>query len=179
MENFNEMNSIVPCISPSAFIAKGAVVMGNVNLEDKVSIWYNSTIRSLADPIHIGEGSNVQDNAVIHVDKNYPVTLGKYVTIGHGAIIHGCQIGDYTLIGMGAVVLNGAKIGKNCIIAAGALVKQDDIIPDRSLVIGCPGKIIRQISEEDSRSNLENALHYIEEASLYKKLEMAQSPVKE
>ncbi|MGN1314027.1 MAG: gamma carbonic anhydrase family protein [Lachnospiraceae bacterium] len=171
MENPLQPNNFSPVIDPSAFIARGAVVMGNVTLDKHVSIWYNATVRSSQDPIYIGEGSNIQDNAVLHVDKHYKVVLGKQVTVGHSAIVHGCEVDDNTLIGMGAIILNGAKIGKNCIIAAGALITQGAVIPDNSLVIGCPGKIVRQVTREDIESNIQNALHYIDEAKLYKTME--------
>ena len=156
-----------PNIDPSVFVAKGAVVVGDVTIEKNCSIWYNATIRCTEAPITIGEGSNVQDNAVIHVSHDHPVTIGSYVTVGHGAIIHGCTIEDNALIGMGAIILNGAKIGKNCIIAAGALVPQNKIIPENSLVMGSPGKIIRQVTEEEIRKNTENAEEYIKERITY------------
>lgn len=152
-----------PYINSSAFVAKGAVVLGNVSIGKDCSIWYNATVRSTQAPITIGEGSNIQDNAVLHVDQNHPVSIGSYVTIGHGAIIHGCSIDDNSLIGMGAIILNGAKIGKNCIIAAGALIPQNKEIPDNSLVIGAPGKIVRQVTEEEIQKNMNNAKHYIME----------------
>ena len=167
MKNSAKANSPLPTNDPSAFIAKGAVVIGNVTLEADVSIWYNATVRSREDPVYIGKGSNVQDNAVIHVDKHYKVVIGKNVTIGHSAIVHGCLVGDNTLVGMGAIILNGASVGKNCIIGAGALITQGMVVPDCSLVIGCPGKIIRQVSESEIESNIQNALHYVEEAKLY------------
>ena len=156
-----------PIIDPSVFVAPGAVILGDVTIEKNCSIWYNSTIRCIEAPILIGEGSNVQDNAVIHVSHNQPVTIGSYVTIGHGAIIHGCTIEDSTLIGMGAIILNGAKIGKNCIIAAGALIPQNKVIPDNSLVMGSPGKIIRQVTEEEIIKNRQNAEEYIHQAAIY------------
>ena len=156
-----------PNIDPSVFVAPGAVILGDVTIEKNCSIWYNSTIRCIEAPILIGEGSNVQDNAVIHVSHNQPVTIGSYVTIGHGAIIHGCTIEDSTLIGMGAIILNGAKIGKNCIIAAGALIPQNKVIPDNSLVMGSPGKIIRQVTEEEIIKNRQNAEEYIHQAAIY------------
>ena len=156
-----------PNIDPSVFIAKGAVVIGDVTIEKNCSIWYNATIRCTEAPITIGEGSNVQDNAVIHVSCDCPVTIGSYVTIGHGAIIHGCTIEDNALIGMGAIILNGAKIGKNCIIAAGALVPQNKIIPDNSLVMGSPGKVIRQVTEDEIMKNRQNAEEYIKERITY------------
>lgn len=152
-----------PNIDSTAYIAKGAVVLGNVTIEENCSIWYNVTIRSTEAPITIGKGSNIQDNSVLHVDYHHPVTIGSYVTVGHGAIIHGCSIDDNSLIGMGAIILNGAKIGKNCIIAAGALIPQNKEIPDNSLVMGSPGKIVRQVTEEELQKNTQNAKHYIEE----------------
>ena len=171
MEKQIKEASSTPIIAPTAFIAKGAVVLGNVTLEADVSIWYNATIRSCEDNIRIGEGSNIQDGAVIHVDKNYQVNIGRQVTVGHGAIVHGCRIDDYTLIGMGAIILNGASIGKNCIIGAGALITQGTAIPDNSLVIGSPARVIRQVTDEEIAASIQNALHYIEEARIYKKLE--------
>ena len=117
------------------YIAEGAVVKGNVQMGEDVSIWYNATVRGDSAEIKIGDRTNVQDNAVIHVDTHYPTTIGNGVTIGHGAIVHGCTVGDNTLIGMGAIVLNGASIGENCIIGAGALVTQNTNIPALLLAI--------------------------------------------
>lgn len=162
---------LTPKIDPSVFIAKGAVVLGNVTIEKDCSIWYNSTIRSALTAVTIGEGSNVQDNVVIHVGEHHPTAIGSYVSIGHGAIVHGCTIGDNTLIGMGAIILNGAKIGKNCIIAAGALIPQNKEIPDNSLVMGTPGRIVRQVTDEEIQKNRINAEHYIHERSTYAALE--------
>ena len=158
---------LTPNIHPSAFVAKGAVVLGNVTLEKDCSIWYNATVRSTESYIKINAGSNVQDNAVIHVDFNHPTVIGSHVTIGHGAIIHGCSIDDNSLIGMGAIILNGAKIGKNCIIAAGALIPQNKEIPDNSLVMGSPGRIVRQVTAEEVEKNFKNAEHYIMERLTY------------
>lgn len=158
---------LTPNIDASVFVAKGAVVLGDVTIEKNCSIWYNATVRSTENYIKIGEGSNVQDNAVIHVSPDYPTTIGSYVTIGHGAIIHGCTIDDNTLIGMGAIILNGAKIGKNCIIAAGSLIPQNKIIPDNSLVMGSPGKIVRQVTEDEILKNTKNAEEYIKERITY------------
>ena len=162
---------LTPKIDSSVFIAKGAVVLGNITIAKDCSIWYNATIRSTLTPITIGEGSNVQDNAVIHVGEAHPTSIGSYVSIGHGAIVHGCTIEDNSLIGMGAIILNGAKIGKNCIIAAGALIPQNKEIPDNSLVMGCPGKIVRQVTEKEIESNRSNAEHYITERLTYAVLE--------
>lgn len=156
-----------PKIDPSVFVAKGATVLGNVTIEKDCSIWYHAVLRSVDAPITIGHSSNVQDNAVIHVDQDHPVSIGSQVTIGHGAIIHGCSIDDNTLIGMGAILLNGAQIGKNCIIGAGALIPQNKVIPDNSLVLGTPGKIIRQVTAEEIAHNTQNAENYVKERITY------------
>lgn len=146
------------------FIAPGAVVTGNVLLEKDVNVWYNATIRGNRDEIIIHEGTNVQDNAVIHTETGFTVEIGSYVSIGHGAVVHGCKVGDGSLIGMGAIIMNGAKIGKECIIAAGALVAEGKEIPDRSLVIGVPGKILRSVTDEEVKKNKNNAERYIAES---------------
>ena len=127
-------------IHDTAFIAPGAVVLGDVTIGENSGIWYNAVVRGDGDSIVIGKESNIQDNAVVHLGSGYPVEIGDHVTIGHGAIVHGCKIGDNTMIGMGAILMNGCKIGKNCIIGAGALVTQNVEIPDNSLVVGNPGK---------------------------------------
>ena len=158
---------IKPNIDSTAFVAKGAAVHGNVTIKKEANVWYNATIRSVDDPIIIGEGTNIQDNAVVHTDKGYVVEIGSLVTIGHGAIIHGCSIGNNSLIGMGAIILNGAKIGNNCIVGAGALVIKNTIIPDNSLVLGSPAKVIRQVTEEEIQASIDNAKLYIEERLIY------------
>lgn len=151
-------------IHENTFIAPGAIVLGDVTIEEDCGIWYHATVRGDRAPIRIGRGSNVQDNCVVHVDAGYPVTIGQNVTVGHGAILHGCTIEDNTLIGMGAILLNGCHIGKNCIIAAGALITGNTVIPDNSLVMGNPGKIRREVTPEEIASNLRNAAFYVEEA---------------
>ena len=163
-----------PIIDSTAFIAKDAAIYGNVTIKKEANVWYNATIRSLEDTIIIGEGTNIQDNAVVHTDKGYQVSIGSLVTVGHGAIIHGCTIGDNSLIGMGAIILNGAQIGKNCIIGAGSLVTKNTIIPDNSLVLGSPAKIIRPVTEEEIQVSIDNAKLYIEERLLYQKEESNQ-----
>ena len=145
-------------------IAPGAIVLGDVTIGEDVGIWYHATVRGDKAPIVIGKGSNVQDNTVVHVDPTHPVTIGENVTIGHSAVIHGCEIGDNSLIGMGSIIMNGARIGKNCIVAAGALVTQNTQIPDNSLVLGNPAKIKREVTEEEIASSLRNAKSYAEEA---------------
>ena len=126
--------------------ASNASIIGDVTLEKNTSIWFNVTLRGDVENIYVGEGSNIQDGSVLHTDPGYPLKIGKDVTIGHLVMLHGCTIEDNSLIGIGAVILNGAKIGKNCIIGANALVTENKVIPDNSLVVGSPGKIVRQVS---------------------------------
>ncbi len=141
-----------PVIHESARVSKTACLIGDVTLEANVGVWYNAVIRADCDTITIGENSNIQDCCVLHVDVGVPLTLGKNVNVGHGAILHGCTVGDNTLIGMGSIILDGSKIGSNCLIAAGALITGGSVIPDNSVVMGNPGKIKRQTTEKDSES---------------------------
>ena len=164
---------IKPKIDSTAFVANTASVHGNVTIKREANVWYNTTIRSIDDPIIIGEGTNIQDNAVVHTDKGYVVSIGSLVTVGHGAIVHGCSIGDNSLIGMGAIILNGAKIGNNCIVGAGALVTKNTVIPDNSLVLGSPAKIIRKVTEEEIQASIDNAQLYIKERLIYAENEKA------
>lgn len=151
------------------FVADTARITGNVVLEDDVSIWYGAVLRGDLDYIRIGKGSNVQDNCVVHVCRNLPVTMGHYVTIGHGSVIHAAEIGDFSLIGMHACILDGAIIGKNCIIGAGSLIPPRSRIPDASLVMGVPGKVIKEITPAMMQSNRQNAEDYIMLAQKYLK----------
>ncbi len=150
------------------FVAENATVVGSVILEHNTSVWFNAVVRGDNDLITIGEGSNVQDGAVIHTDPEQEVRIGRGVTVGHMAMLHGCEIGDNTLIGIKAVVLDGAKIGKNCLIAAGALILENREIPDGSLVVGAPGKVIRQVDEERIAWMRERAEIYVENFKRYK-----------
>ena len=134
--------------SDDFWIAPDANVIGMVIIETATSIWFGCTLRGDNEPITVGEGTNVQENTVMHTDLGYPLTIGKGCTIGHKAMLHGCTVGDNSLIGMGATVLNGAKIGKNCLIGANALITEGKEIPDGSLVMGSPGKIIRKLDEK-------------------------------
>lgn len=155
-------------IDESVYIAESAVVLGDVEVGAESSIWFHATVRADREKISIGAGSNIQDNAVVHVDQGFPVTVGNGVTVGHGAVIHGCGIGDNTLVGMGAIILNGARIGRNCIIGAGTLITQNTLIPDDSLVIGCPGKVLRRVTAQEMEANRHNAAEYMEESRRYK-----------
>lgn len=149
-------------IHETARIARGAVVYGNVSAGEKSSIWYHAVVRGDSGRISIGKYSNIQDNCTVHLDAGHEVEIGDYVTIGHGAIVHGCRIGNNCLIGMGAIILNGAVIEDNCIIGAGTLITQGKTIPEGSMALGNPGKVIRQLTEEEKERITQNALHYAE-----------------
>ena len=142
------------------YIAKNATVVGDVQFGNDVNIWYGAVLRGDSGCISIGDGSNVQDNAVLHEK----VTIGKNCTIGHGAIVHGCTIGDNCIVGMGAIVLDGAVIGENCMIGAGALVTGKMNAPAGSLILGNPAKVVKELTEEQIAHNLYNAEHYVEKA---------------
>lgn len=146
----------------STVVFPGAVVVGDVTLGEDCSIWYNAVLRADEAPIRLGDGSNVQDNAVLHVTQGHPLTVGKDVTVGHGAILHSCTVGDNTLIGMGAIVLDDAVIGDNCVIAAGALVTGRTVIPDGSMVMGSPAKVKRELTAEEIEATRRNAEVYRE-----------------
>ena len=149
-----------PVCAPTARAADNATVLGDVTLEAESNVWFGAVLRGDESSIHVGEGSNVQDNAVIHCDPTYPVSIGKDVTIGHGAIIHGCTIEDRCLIGMGAILLNGCVIGAGSLVAAGALVTQNAVIPPGSLVMGSPAKVTRPLRPEEAAENLHSAEIY-------------------
>jgi len=144
------------------YVAHNATVVGNVSIGNNASIWFNVVVRGDSERITIGDDSNVQDGAVLHTDPGFEMTLGKGVTVGHKAMLHGCTVDDYSLIGINAVVLNGAKIGKHCIIGANALVTENMVIPDGSLVVGSPGKVKRELSEQQRRGLEMQAQHYVD-----------------
>ena len=152
---------------PESWIAPNATLVGKVRLEAGASVWFGAVLRGDNELIHIGEHSNVQDGTVVHTDMGFPLTLGKGVTIGHNAMLHGCTVGDYSLIGINAVILNGAKIGKNCIIGANALIAEGKEIPDGSLVMGSPGKVVRELSEAQKKMLEGSAAHYVHNAQRY------------
>jgi carbonic anhydrase/acetyltransferase-like protein (isoleucine patch superfamily) len=149
------------------WIAPSADVMGRVRLLKDASVWFGAVLRGDNEWIEVGEGSNVQDGCVCHTDMGAPLTIGRNCTIGHRAILHGCTIADNTLIGMGAIVLNHAKIGRNCLIGAGALIPERKEIPDNSLVVGAPGKIIRQIDANGAAKILRSAENYVNNWKLF------------
>ena len=144
------------------WIAPTAVVMGDVILKKNASIWWGAVARGDTDTLTIGENSNVQDGSVLHADHGMPLVIGANVTVGHMVMLHGCTIGAGSLIGIGAIVLNGAKIGRSCLIGAGALIPEGKEIPDNSLVMGSPGKVVREIGEQQARALTASAMHYVE-----------------
>ncbi|PXX88732.1 gamma carbonic anhydrase family protein [Marinobacter vulgaris] len=175
---FYELGDRKPELEGSGqFVADNATVVGSVKLMDKASVWFNVVIRGDNELITVGPESNVQDGSVLHTDPGLPLTLGKGVTVGHKAMLHGCEIGDYSLIGINAVVLNGAKIGKHCLIGANALIPEGMEVPDGSMVIGSPGKIKRELSD-NQRTMLEmSAAHYVKNAASYLELLKPCEPV--
>jgi len=156
-----------PIISPNAFIASNATVIGDVSMGDGSSILFGAVARGDVNSITIGSNTNIQDLCVLHVDDAYSLSIGSNVTVGHRAILHGCQISDGVLVGMGAIVMNGAKVGKNCIIGAGSLVTERTEIPEGSLVIGVPAKIKRNVTKDEVRIIMDSAKHYAEKAREY------------
>ncbi|MGF1551008.1 MAG: gamma carbonic anhydrase family protein [Paracoccaceae bacterium] len=149
------------------WVAPNAAVIGDVRLGDMASVWFAATIRGDNEPIVIGEGSNVQDGCVLHVDPGFPLTLGRGVTVGHAAVVHGCTVGDDSLIGMGARVLNGARVGRGCLIGAGALVPEGREIPDGALALGAPAKVVRQLGEAEMDRLRASAANYRERLARY------------
>ncbi|MEL6799255.1 MAG: gamma carbonic anhydrase family protein [Pseudomonadota bacterium] len=156
------LDGIAPTLPATGdfWVAPDANVIGKVILETATSIWFGATLRGDNEPIIVGAGTNIQENAVLHTDMGFPLTIGANCTVGHKAMLHGCVIGEQTLIGMGATVLNGARIGRNCLIGAGALVTEGKEIPDGSLVIGAPGKVARALSDEAIAGLLTSAENY-------------------
>ena len=157
---FYDLEDKKPKNSGENWVAPNATIIGDVTLEKNSSVWFNAVIRGDNENIHVGEGSNVQDGSVLHTDPGCPLRIGKDVTIGHIVMLHGCTIGDNSLIGIGAVILNNAKIGNNCIIGAKALITENKEIPDNSLVVGAPGRVVRKLTDDEIGKITENAKHY-------------------
>jgi len=155
-------------VEEGAWVAPGAAVIGCVTLARRSSVWFNAVIRGDNERIEVGEDSNVQEGAVLHTDVGYPLKIGKRVSIGHQAMLHGCQIGDGTLIGIQAVVMNGAEIGSNCIVGAGAVVTEGKVFPDNVLIVGCPAKVVRELGAADIAKLANNAHEYVERAQRYR-----------
>ena len=144
------------------WVAPTASLIGKVVMEEDSSVWFGAVLRGDNEVLHVGKRSNIQEGSTLHTDMGYPLTIGQDCTIGHNVILHGCEIGDNTLIGMGSVILNGAKIGKNCLIGAKALIPEGKVIPDNSLVMGMPGKVVRELDEHAINGLTQSAAHYVE-----------------
>ena len=166
---FYDLKDKKPQSSGENWVAPNATIIGDVTLEKNSSIWFNAVLRGDIENILIGEGSNVQDGSVLHTDPGYPLKVGKNVTIGHLVMLHGCTIGDNSLIGIGAVILNNAKVGNNCIIGAKTLIAENKEIPDNSLVVGSPGRVLRKVTEEEKKAVIENTKHYQDNWKRYSK----------
>lgn len=162
------LNGVRPEIDGGAWVAPNATVIGKVRLLEGVSIWFGAVLRGDNEWLEIGPGSNVQDNAVVHSDPGFPLVIGAQCTVGHSAIVHGCTIGDRTLVGMGAKVLNGARVGTDCLLGAGALVTEGKEIPDGSLVIGAPGKVARALDDDGKAGLLRAAEVYRNRIATYR-----------
>lgn len=158
IKNFNDKQ---PKIHNDVYLSETCVIIGDVVIEKNSNIWFGSVLRGDVEFIHIGENSNIQENSVLHGAKNYPTVVGRGCTIGHCAIIHGCTIGDNTLIGMGSCILNGAKIGKNSIVGANSLVTQNKEFEDGVLILGNPAKIVRKLTDEEIEANRASAINYV------------------
>ena len=152
---------------PQSWVAPNATLVGKIRLEAGANVWFGAVLRGDNELIHIGENSNVQDGSVMHTDMGYPLTLGTGVTVGHNAMLHGCSVGDYSLVGINAVILNGAKIGRYCIIGANTLIAEGKEIPDGSLVVGSPGQVVRELTEQQKKMLEASAAHYVHNAQRY------------
>ena len=162
------LDGVAPKLADDAYIAPGAQLMGNVEMEAGSSVWFGAVLRGDNDLIKIGARSNIQDNSVLHTDPGMPLTIGEGVTVGHQVMLHGCSIGDNTLIGIGSTILNGTKVGKNCIIGAHTLIAEGKDIPDGSLVIGSPGRVVKQLSEPQIAMLKMSADIYVANAKRFK-----------
>ena len=149
------------------WVAPNAILIGRIKLELNASVWFGSVLRGDNEPIVVGENSNIQDNCVLHTDPGFPLTVGRDCTVGHMVMLHGCTIGEGSLIGIGATVLNGARIGNNCLIGAHSLIPEGKEIPDRSLVMGAPGRVVRELSEEEAKGLVKPAMHYVQNWQRY------------
>jgi carbonic anhydrase/acetyltransferase-like protein (isoleucine patch superfamily) len=163
-----ELDGVAPRMADSAWVADSAQVMGNVVLGENSSVWFGAVLRGDTETITLGEGSNIQDGSVMHADVGFPLSVGKHVTVGHQVMLHGCTIGDESLIGIGATVLNGAKIGRNCLVGAGSLVTEGKEFPDGSMIIGSPAKVVKSLTPEQIEGLRRSAGHYIENAERYR-----------
>lgn len=163
-----EFKGLRPQIHENAYVSDGVHIIGDVKIEDKASIWYNCTLRGDLASIHIGEGANVQELSVVHNDAQYPVSIGKYTTIGHKCVIHGAKVGDNCMIGMGAILLNGVEIPDNCLVGAGSLVTNSEGFEEGMLIVGSPAKPVRKLSLDNQKYIIDNGIRYAKLAKEYK-----------
>ena len=163
-----EVDGMTPQVDATAWIADSAQVMGNVTIGPDASVWFGCVLRGDTESMSIGEGSNIQDLTVMHADHGLPLTIGKHVTVGHKVMLHGCTIGAESLIGIGAIVLNGARIGKNCLVCCGSLGTEGKEFPDGSMIMGTPAKVVRQLTPEQIEGLRLSAQHYIDNARMFR-----------
>lgn len=163
-----QLDQYKPQIAASAYLSDSCTIIGKVSLGERVSVWFNSTLRGDNELISVGAGSNIQEGCILHTDPGFPLNIAENVTVGHQAMLHGCEIGAGSLIGIQAVILNGAKIGKNCLVGAGALITEGKVFPDNSLIIGSPARVARSLTETDLQRMQANALNYAERSQHYK-----------
>ncbi len=156
-----QLDDVTPDVHPSAWVADSAQVMGRVSLAENASVWYGAVLRGDNDSISVGRNSNVQDGSVLHTDHGSPLVIGEDVTIGHQVMLHGCTVGDCTLVGIGSVVMNGARIGRHCIVGAGALITEGKQFPDGVLIVGSPAKVVRELTVEQIARLQASATHYV------------------
>jgi len=157
-----------PQLAADAWVAPNATVIGDIRLAAGVSIWWNAVLRGDNDPIHIGANSNIQDGSVLHTDEGVPMHIGANVTVGHMVMMHGCTVGDGSLIGIGSIILNRAVIGRQCIVGANTLIPEGKVFPDRVLIVGSPGKVVRELSDEEVARLAHSAEHYVQNAARYR-----------
>lgn len=157
-----------PQLGPDVWVAPNATVIGDVRLGANASIWWSAVLRGDNDPIAIGADTNIQDGSVLHTDEGVPMNIGASVTVGHLVMLHGCTVGDCSLIGIGSIILNRAVIGRNCIVGANTLIPEGKVFPDRVLIVGSPGKVIRELSDEEVVGLPAAAAHYVANAARYR-----------
>ncbi|HJW23815.1 MAG TPA: gamma carbonic anhydrase family protein [Rhodocyclaceae bacterium] len=157
-----------PQLGDGVWIAPNATIIGDVRLADNVSIWWNAVLRGDNDPISIGANTNIQDGSVLHTDEGVPMSIGADVTVGHQVMLHGCTVGDGSLIGIGSIVLNRAVIGKESIVGANSLIPEGKVFPDRVLIVGSPGKVVRELTDEEVLKLRKSAAHYVSNAGRYR-----------
>ncbi len=163
-----QLRDDAPVVPESAYVAPNATLIGKVTLGERASVWFNVVIRADNEPVHIGEGSNVQEAVVLHTDPGFPMNIARNVTIGHQAMLHGCTVGEGSLVGIQSVVLNGAVIGRNCLVGAGAIVTEGKTFPDRSLILGAPARVVRELTDQEIANIADAAAIYVRRRELYK-----------